>query len=170
MDPLTALSLASSVVQFVDFGTKVALGIREIYNSKSGQTARIKETIEAVERMKSLNDELSPVNMPTTSPAEKTLAQIATKCRETSAELISITEGLVVPEDTRSRLFSSFKIGVKATWKKEKISELVDKMDSLRAEMTLNIVTLVKYVLTLKLRSSLTHFLLARGNPIRMYY
>lgn len=37
MDPLTALSLAGTIVQFVDFGTKILSNAHEIYNSNTRQ-------------------------------------------------------------------------------------------------------------------------------------
>jgi hypothetical protein len=43
MDPLSALSIAASVVQFVDFGTRLLSGTREVYKSASGQTKDIVE-------------------------------------------------------------------------------------------------------------------------------
>jgi hypothetical protein len=39
MDPLSALSVAAAVVQFVDFGTRVLSDARHIYESSSGQTS-----------------------------------------------------------------------------------------------------------------------------------
>jgi len=36
MDPLTAFSVAGTVIQFVDFSTKLVLGARELYKSSSG--------------------------------------------------------------------------------------------------------------------------------------
>ena len=47
MDPLTAIGLASSIVQFVDYGTKLIGGAREIYHSTTGTTAQ-NETLELV--------------------------------------------------------------------------------------------------------------------------
>jgi hypothetical protein len=39
MDPLSALSVAAAVVQFVGFGTRVLSNARHIYESSSGQTS-----------------------------------------------------------------------------------------------------------------------------------
>jgi len=44
MDPLTAISLASSIVQFVDFGSKLIGGAREIYCS-TAQNATLEVVI-----------------------------------------------------------------------------------------------------------------------------
>lgn len=39
LDPLTAISLASAVVQFTDFGIKLVTGIIELYHSADGANA-----------------------------------------------------------------------------------------------------------------------------------
>src|SRR5271168_879473 len=39
MDPLSALSLAGNIVQFIDFGSKLLSGARELYKSPSGTLA-----------------------------------------------------------------------------------------------------------------------------------
>jgi hypothetical protein len=39
MDPLSALSLATSIVQFVDFATKIVHGARQIYQTGESATA-----------------------------------------------------------------------------------------------------------------------------------
>jgi hypothetical protein len=38
MDPLSALSVATSVVQIVDFSSKLLFEAHELYTSSSGQT------------------------------------------------------------------------------------------------------------------------------------
>jgi hypothetical protein len=45
MDPLSALSLAGSIVQFVDFGIKLLSGAGELYRSHTG-TLKINDQIE----------------------------------------------------------------------------------------------------------------------------
>jgi hypothetical protein len=40
MDPLSALSIAASVVQFVDFGRHILSDSYEIYRSQSGELAK----------------------------------------------------------------------------------------------------------------------------------
>lgn len=47
MDPLTALSVAGTIVQFADFGCKLLSGYRELYKSTSG-TLAANEEIELV--------------------------------------------------------------------------------------------------------------------------
>jgi hypothetical protein len=62
VDPFTALSLAASVVQFVDFGTRTASKIAELYNSASGLTENQKEILEAAERFEKLAERLSQIS------------------------------------------------------------------------------------------------------------
>jgi hypothetical protein len=47
MDPLTALSLAGTIVQFVDFGSRLFTDSREFYKSTTG-TLKANEVLELI--------------------------------------------------------------------------------------------------------------------------
>jgi hypothetical protein len=58
MDPLTAIGLASSIVQFVDYTTKLIQGAKEIYISVSGTTEENKSLETITKEMEGLSSRL----------------------------------------------------------------------------------------------------------------
>jgi hypothetical protein len=55
LDPLTALSLASSVIQFVDFGIKLFRSGRELYGSSNGSSVGNQDLDTIAKDLKGLN-------------------------------------------------------------------------------------------------------------------
>lgn len=147
---------------------EVVLGLREIYKSNSGSTTKIKETKDAADDWKLR-----------TTRFLQSICRLPLRWRrcwrkllrntETSAEILLITADLFFAGDTRHRLFILFKKVVKTTLKEEKITELVDKMDSLRAEMTLNIVGLIRCYALWLLEISLIYLFAARDSLTQPY-
>ena len=58
MDPLSALSIAASVVQFVDFSADLISGTYKIYNSGSAHSTEDSELQSITESLRTLNNEL----------------------------------------------------------------------------------------------------------------
>lgn len=58
MDPLTALSLAGTIVQFVDFGSKLLVECHQLYKSKSGSLTVNDELSLATEDLRMVVDKL----------------------------------------------------------------------------------------------------------------
>lgn len=86
MDPLSALSVASSVVQFVDFGRQLLSASYEIYRSSSGISSKnvdlrtiSKDLTDLVAQIK---DKVGPWAsiQPDKSTAEYQLAEISKEC------------------------------------------------------------------------------------------
>ena len=58
MEPLSALSVAAAVVQFVDFGSSLVSKSREIYKSSQGASIGQAESEIATKRLVDLNERL----------------------------------------------------------------------------------------------------------------
>ena len=95
LDPLSALSLAGTVVQFVDFTIKVMTKGREIYNSTSGSLA-VNEELEIVTNdLLRLTERLKESTHPETqiktlSMDEQALEAIAVNCTSIGQELLEL--------------------------------------------------------------------------------
>lgn len=110
VDPFTALSLAASIVQFVDFGTRTASKISELYNSASGLTQNQDEILESAQRFEKLAERLSRVSLPEENDASVIVDHAS----------ISGAMGQYSPRDTRQ-----------SGRKRHEIEQLVDKMKEL---------------------------------------
>ena len=89
MDPVSAFSLACSVIQVVDFSTRVIASFQELY--KNGSLAGNEEIEDIALRLDSLRDDLE---LPTSSSDQslhfddKNLLQLADDCSETAKDVI----------------------------------------------------------------------------------
>ncbi|KAI8628803.1 hypothetical protein F5Y19DRAFT_97016 [Xylariaceae sp. FL1651] len=93
MDPLTALSIAASVVQFVDFGSRLLSNTREIYRSPAGLTAAETSLVTVANDLAEFSTIIENDVAQLTSPPpemgsiQQKLMNICESCKETNAEL-----------------------------------------------------------------------------------
>lgn len=59
MDPVTAVSTAASILTFVDFSWKLVIGVKELYQSPSGQSAQDAQLSEIVIDLQQAADDLT---------------------------------------------------------------------------------------------------------------
>ena len=101
VDPLTALSVAGTIVQFVDFGTKLISRSKELYRSVDRALGVNKELEKIVEDLSKLLVKLQqPVRLKNTSSGndrdEDALESLCTACRNVADETLKRLEGLKV--------------------------------------------------------------------------
>ena len=145
LDPFTALGLAGNVVQFVDFGSKLVSEARDIYRSTSGNSTRNAQLLNSAGSFRRLSDHLAEsTKAPFPSQDQDDLTQFAESCRKTVDELIRILEGLTV--NSPNRKWRSIQQASRAALKRGKIDELATRMDRLRSEMCVRLMTMFRYV------------------------
>jgi hypothetical protein len=143
MDPISALSLASNVIAFVDFGCKVVSQTRQIYKSVNG-TLSDKVFIEA------LTDDLVALatNLEQSSPntdSEKydgylsedsvALGDLCRRCKLIAADLLSKLERVKVKDGSANRNWQSFKTALRATLGREEMDRLASQLSEIRSEI-----------------------------------
>ena len=150
LDPLSALSLASNVVQFIDFGNRLISEIQEIRQSASGlakENIDFLFTAEAFRRKSDIlfanpTDGIGSSSLPLSRSA---LQEFAVPCRQVSDELIAILEGLKVMEPRKRQ--QSFRQALRSITKRRKIKELVAKMGILRKLVDSHLITILRSLL-----------------------
>ena len=90
MDPLSALSLAAAVAQFVDYGIKIVSGAREIYGSLAGATSEDQFLETATREMQCVLDKLVAPTSGTPTEEDRLLVPLIAECRTLSAELLAL--------------------------------------------------------------------------------
>ena len=137
LDPLTALSLASNAVQFVDFGSRLVLNARAIYNSASGATAKQEEVRVLAEQFQLQCVQLvalQPLSEATGEATEdEALRILAKRCQHVAKDILVVLEDLRV--DGPSRRIQSVRQAFRGSIKAPKIDELVRRMESLRGAL-----------------------------------
>ncbi|KAH8744856.1 hypothetical protein BGZ57DRAFT_778706, partial [Hyaloscypha finlandica] len=154
LDPMSALSVAAAVVQFIDYGTKVVSKGKELYKSPDGALYENVELEAASCRLQSLSRKmlasLHPEQLGALSEAETALENICHGCNEVSKLLVSRLEDIQLPKDLADpddsdgnnafrekaqRKWHSFRQALKTVWSKKEIDEIADRLARLRTEL-----------------------------------
>ncbi|CAK7205388.1 hypothetical protein SEUCBS139899_008159 [Sporothrix eucalyptigena] len=146
MDPLTALGLASSVVQFVDFGLKLFSASAEIAGSASGAAGHNLELENVYTKLQTFTSKLE-LNLADSEPSPPTdglpaaialgnahikairphvaaIQQIAADCRAVCSQLLDVVKGLRVDPKASNRRLRSLGAALKTAFRTEKIAGL----------------------------------------------
>jgi hypothetical protein len=129
MDPITALSVASSVVQFVDFGFNILSKAREFH--RDGSAVEHRDLLRVAEDNKShttkLHTELSNIPARALSEEDKALQELCQGCLGVAKDLTDAL-GKLVLKGNQSK-WKSFRAAFKATWGKERLAELKARLE-----------------------------------------
>ena len=120
LDPLTAISLASSIFQFTDFGIKLVTGTIELDHSANGlsgersnleyHTTLVRKRAETIIHSSDYNGDDDPA-----SENEKELRELAASCQGMASNLLSVLDDLKVKKPAGpGRKWESFRKAVVA--------------------------------------------------------
>jgi hypothetical protein len=106
MEPLAALSIASAVAQFLDFGAKLVSGTREIADTGlTVSTAHLSQlTTDLVEINASLEKQCATSTLKSGSSTieEASLLELTTQCGEVASELVDCLKKITRNSDRGS--------------------------------------------------------------------
>jgi hypothetical protein len=130
MDPLTVLSLAGNIIQFVDFGTRLLSTTKDLYRSSKGYLA-INYEIELVTT--DLSDLIAKLKKSSGSQEDdsNSFNKICDEAIDVAREIVSKVEGLKLQEG-KLRIWRSLQIAVREMWSEKELNGLVDRLDNLR--------------------------------------
>ena len=145
MEPLSALSLAGNVIQFIEFTTKLLSTSIEVYRSAEGASNDHLTLGEICGQLSGLSGRLcaSKVNY-RESASEIALRDIADLCNADCARILAVLNDLKVKEGSH-RAWNSFRHALKHAWKGEReVEKLMGQLRDRQAAMTLHICALSK--------------------------
>ena len=130
MDPLTALSAAGTIVQFVDFALKILTTGHALYKSTNG-------SLKAHEEMRCVATDLSVIAQRLNRPEplqscfqpgrdEAVLEDLCQKCKHLAQEMLAHLETLRI--QGKKSAWKSFRIALKATWDKKELDSFVQRI------------------------------------------
>jgi signal transduction histidine kinase len=114
MEPLSAISLAAAIAQFVDHGFKIFGNAREIYGSLSGTTEEYQSLENAAREMQLRTERLLSSRSEKLTDEEKMLKDLSEECRVLSTRILDILDK-VRAKDPTSKLQS-----VRAAWRSKR--------------------------------------------------
>ncbi|RDW93948.1 uncharacterized protein DSM5745_01270 [Aspergillus mulundensis] len=134
MEPLSALSIATAVIQLVEFATKLVSKGKELYTSENGVLADHAEKAAISSRLNSLSKGLLlSINGIATSqklsPAQEGLRQAAEETHAFAEDLLATLDRLKV--DTSKRKWASFRQALKSVWTKDQLEGRMAMLDRL---------------------------------------
>ncbi|CZR56317.1 uncharacterized protein PAC_06205 [Phialocephala subalpina] len=137
LDPLTALGLASNIIQLVQFTSDLVSKSREYYDSADGALVEQLELEAITKNLQKLSKDLVVPDLTSggskVTKTEQQLSELCKGCRDVSKELLIIIQGLK-SEGSHSR-WSSFRQALKSVWNEDKIKALEERLDRYRRQI-----------------------------------
>ncbi|KAI0465992.1 hypothetical protein F4859DRAFT_498970 [Xylaria cf. heliscus] len=151
MDPLSALSLAGNIVQFVEFAYKLISSTREIYRSSSatediGYLEGIYERLVSFEAQLSRQDKTQSQDTTKSSVSAHSdaLEEILEKCKQECSILLGLTSKIKVTKTRGGRLRESFQKALLEVWHKDEILKLQARLHEYQTEIIIRLCAISK--------------------------
>jgi len=152
MEPLSALSIASAVIQIADFSSKVIARTREVYSSASGT---IEETTLLEDAMTNLEDLMigleSSISRKSAGrgafhqkTADQQLLHLAKESHAVAADLREMLNKVKLKKDGRQR--GALNQGLRSVLEQKNISALKEKLDEIRKQIDTALLISLRYV------------------------
>lgn len=153
LDPIATLSLAATIVQFVDFGSKVISTATELHHSSEGALANNLELSTIISDLSSISNDFSVRSsgqgMHSYNKDELALVDLASQCEELSDKLLHDLDGLNIKK-AHTKWASAFQ-AMLSLWKEAYISEILKRLDGFRNQLVLRLVALLAYASTFQI-------------------
>lgn len=135
LGPLEALSVASAVIQMIDFGCKLLSQTQEIYHSANGAT---KDNVTSNEIAKDINILYKGLvkqgqSFKRSSSDDIALGKLVDLCQREAQALLELLEHLEIRNDATQ--WKSFKIALKTARRKGKVKELETRLLKLQKQI-----------------------------------
>ncbi|KAJ4422113.1 hypothetical protein N0V82_003196 [Gnomoniopsis sp. IMI 355080] len=132
MDPFSSLSIATSVLQFLDFTAKLLSSSNEIFRSAHGSSSKALALESSCSAMKALSAKLgSSTSAPAGGELGAKMRNLANDCKSDCDALVVILQKLKV-ECQKNRRWESLKAAIKTVWGASEIRELERRIDKSR--------------------------------------
>lgn len=145
LDPLSALSLAAAIVQFVDFGTKIVLSAAEIHASATGSLTKNVELFSITIDLSEISGKLvlgDRTQRDKYSKDEQALASLAMQCREVANTLLTTLEDLSLKGPHKR--WKSVRQALLSVWRESEISDIRKRLDTFRDQLTTRLVATIQ--------------------------
>lgn len=137
MDPLTAIGLASSIVQFVDFATKLIHGAKEIYVSATGSTEENDSLENVVSEMQRLAQKFHHPQTARQTEDERALSRLAAECKILSDQILGLLTS-IRPKHVKSKREAVW-AALKNKWNERDKQELEKRLKNCRSQLELQL-------------------------------
>ena len=139
LDPFTALSTASAIVQFLQFGTNIIQKSYEIHKSSNGSIAALKELQDGVLRLQKASDNLATITEKCEDPdgmpviIDTDTGDLLNACSSLADEILTVLRELT-PANPAKR-WHSVRLALRIERRKDELEGYERSLDHLRKEV-----------------------------------
>ncbi|KAF2795555.1 hypothetical protein K505DRAFT_416360 [Melanomma pulvis-pyrius CBS 109.77] len=140
-DPITIISLASSIITFIDFGLKVISGTKNVRDSLHGTTAEVHEldiVMEDIQRSNNLAKKQQSSGQKLSSDEVRILEMVG-ECELLVAELRTAINQLRIRTGARSKTLESARVFTRSLLKQGDLQNLRSRLDKLDERIRRNL-------------------------------
>ncbi|KAF1973684.1 hypothetical protein BU23DRAFT_598819 [Bimuria novae-zelandiae CBS 107.79] len=138
MDPLSALSVAAAVVQFLDFSGTIVASTYKIYKSSSKKNEGNDTLTSITARLINLNSELErSASFSPTSKIDQEIITLCQQCKKTADILLDALRQLSAGSNVT--LWDSFRMALRNVWSQGEIDALQSRLDAYRQQISMHI-------------------------------
>jgi hypothetical protein len=148
LDALSALGVAASVVQVVDFSSKLISKGNEYHKSANGALLEHNELAAAATNLmnlsKALEKSFRTIQAGSEDSSEEASFRIVVEdCRTTASEFIAVLNTFKVARGHKR--WKSFRQAFKTMWNKDKIEEMLGKLNMIREQLVIHLLVVLRY-------------------------
>lgn len=143
LEPLSALSLAAAIIQFVDFSSKILVTGYETYRSANGTTQEQVDLQQLTHSLYKFQDQLGTPSKQQT-PDRKILEELARTCSSFAGDLLLLLDSLKVKEQGLLRTWDSFRKACRSVRKKGEIKRLEGLLDSISRQINSRLLYMIR--------------------------
>jgi hypothetical protein len=138
MDPLSAFSLAGTLVQFIDFGAKVVSQTRQLY--ENGQLSIHAQAKYATDDLLDFSTKLQQyhhldLHNARLTEDDKALAALCHDCDTIAKTLLKQLAKLQVPDDGKKQPWKTVGQALRSIWAQEQVADLEERLAGYRRAM-----------------------------------
>ena len=148
LDPFSTISLASAIVQFVDFSAKLIAGSVELYRSVDGRSVANVELENIAADIKQLNEGLTYAeNQPGAQSRQRSkdeiaLGKLAVSCNQINDDLLRVLDAQKAGGPHKK--WQSFRKALNTLWDKEKVRELEKRLSRIRDQINSHLLSMMR--------------------------
>jgi hypothetical protein len=145
LDPFTALSVASSIAQFVEFGAAIISKSYEIYRSPDGMSVHTGDVEKVSGNLIILCNGFSEYLYNAVDTQEQGLRQTAVACKDIGDELLKAISHFKKEKGNKRHLkWRSFRQALASVMNHDKIEGLKKRLDLYRGQLVLHLAAFVR--------------------------
>ena len=149
LEALAAVSLATSVLQFIDFSAKIISKGNQYYKTGDGSCDEDKKLQAVGQNLETLSRDLKASMKPLTTfskltQAEQALCDIASECENTGFKLKAAVDDL--RKSGSQTKWKSFRQALKSQWKRDEIEATLRELRMVREDLVIHLLVVTQSV------------------------